>query len=230
MHTATPHKQPELKLPGPGLPWLELMVARYFVFPRACRRLDWTAASQLFQDEGARILTIWDNLTTEQLKERVLIRRFAGIEDSSRNWSIAMTVDHLNIVGCHTLLTIDSLRRGVVPEAAARMEDVKPPGEVTPSEIHSNFIELLAEASSPGAVESIPRASVVRIARRKSVAMSAWSSPETSPKTGRVDPSWTSTIVRVCSRSVGSVFLEQAPAFIHLGRSGVHPTTRRVKF
>ena len=34
---------------------------------------------------------------------RVLVRRFAGIEESSRNWSGAMVLEHLAIVGRHVI-------------------------------------------------------------------------------------------------------------------------------
>src|SRR5262245_33569829 len=128
---------PKLQRPGAGLPWWELLVARYFVFPRACRRLTWAAAGQLFQDEGARILAIWDALPAARLSERVLIRRFAGIEDSSRFWSAAMTVEHLNIVGSGIRRIISSLRRGKVPDRVTRVEDVKPRGEAAPTDVRS---------------------------------------------------------------------------------------------
>jgi hypothetical protein len=126
-------------------------VARYLVFPRACRRLTWTAAAQLFQEEGAKVLAVWDGLPADRLGERVLIRKFAGIEDSSRYWSAAMTVEHLNIVGAGIRQTIRSLRRGKVPSRQARIEDVKPQGETAPAEVRSAFVRLLADAASAAA-------------------------------------------------------------------------------
>jgi hypothetical protein len=144
---------PTLQPPGAGLPWWELLVARYLVFPRACRRLSWAAAARLFQDEGARILAIYDALPAERLNERVLIRRFAGMEDSSRYWSAALTVEHLNIVGVGIRRTIDSLRRGEVPARTARVEDVKPRGETAPAVVRSEFVRLLADAASAEAGE-----------------------------------------------------------------------------
>ena len=46
---------PQLQAPGAGLPWWELLVARYIIFPRTCRRLNWAAAASLFQEEGAKM-------------------------------------------------------------------------------------------------------------------------------------------------------------------------------
>jgi hypothetical protein len=146
-------KAPVLQAPGAGLPWWELLVAKYIVFPRACRRLDWAAAGKLFQTEGAQILTIWNALPAERLGERVLIRRISGIEDSSRHWSAAMTVEHLNIVGTSLRQLIANLRKGVVPDYVARVQDVKPTGEFAPSEVRGEFERLLAEAAASEANE-----------------------------------------------------------------------------
>src|SRR5205814_3099947 len=135
-----------LQPPGAGLPWLERMVAKYVVFPRMCRRLTWEAAARLFQEEGARILAVWDALPAERLTERVLIRRFRGIEDSSRYWSAAMTVEHLNVVGAGVRQIISGLRRGEAHARPVRIEDVKPRGEAAPAEVRAAFVRLLAEA------------------------------------------------------------------------------------
>ena len=90
---------PQLQPTGAGLPWYELLIARKFVFPRACRKLTWTTADAKFQAEGAIVLEVLDSIPADRLIEPVLIRRFPGIEDSSRHWSATMTVEHLNIVG-----------------------------------------------------------------------------------------------------------------------------------
>jgi hypothetical protein len=156
---ATPSLQP----PGAGLPWWELLVARYLVFPHACRKLDWDSAARLFQDEGAKVLAIWDALPGDKLCERVLIRRISGIEDSSRHWSVAMTVEHLNIVGTGIRRTISALRRGEVPARLARTADVKPRGEIAPAQVHSEFVRLLSEAAASHAIDPpIPRGNGVR--------------------------------------------------------------------
>jgi hypothetical protein len=144
---------PTLQRPGAGLPWWEWLVARYFLFPRACRKLRWEGAGRLFQAEGAKVLALWDALPTDRLTERVLIRRLPGIEDSSRYWSVAMTVEHLTIVGFAIGLTIRGLRRGQLPSRPARVEDVKPRGEMPPAEVRADFVRLLAKAASADAGE-----------------------------------------------------------------------------
>ena len=145
----TESSTPTLQPPGAGLPWWELLAARYIVFPRACRKLTWATAIELFQEEGARVLTVWDALPPERLGERVLIRRIAGIEDSSRFWSAAMTLEHLMIVGTGIRRTIASLRRGEVPNRTANTADVKPSGESAPAEVRAGFVSFLAEPAEP---------------------------------------------------------------------------------
>jgi hypothetical protein len=163
--TAPNPGMPALQPPGAGLPWWELLAARYFIFPRACRRLSWEAAARLFQDEGAKILALWDALPVERLGERVLVRRLRGIEDSSRYWSTAMTVEHLVIVGRGIRATVRSLGRGEVPARVTRVEDVKPRGEAAPGDVRAQFVRLLTEAKAEEETgQPIPRGTGPRYA------------------------------------------------------------------
>ncbi len=154
MVTKTTTIVPSLEKPGAGLPWWELLVARYLIFPRTCRRLTWRTAAELFQVEGAAVLKLWDSLPSEFLTQRVLIRRIVGIEDSSRYWSVAMTVEHLNIVGFGIRELIAGLRRGDEKLPVARIQDVKPMGIMAPDEIRATFRRLLDEAATSARIES----------------------------------------------------------------------------
>jgi hypothetical protein len=138
---------PKLKAPGAGLPWWELLVARKLIFPRICRKLTWAAAARQFQEEGSRVLAVFDALPADRLGDRVLVRRFAGMEDSSRFWSAAMAVEHLNMVGSAIRRTIGSLRRGVVPNVTPRVADFKPRGEFAPADVRSEFVRMLTGAA-----------------------------------------------------------------------------------
>ena len=139
---------PRLQPPGAGLPGPELFILRRIIFPLACRRLDWAAAEALFRDEGNTILALWDALPPDRLTEQVLIRRLRGIEDSSRHWSAAMTVEHLNIVGAGIRGIIAGLRRGEVPDRVTRVADVKPTGSIAPAEVRAAFMKLLADTAA----------------------------------------------------------------------------------
>ena len=152
MTLPVPEKPPALERPGAGLPWWELLALRAIFFPLA-RRMDWAAAGAMLQEEGARILALWDSLPPDRLEERVLIRRIAGIEDSSRYWSAAMTVEHLCIVGGGVRRIIALLRDGKVPRHPTRVEDVKPQGKLPAAQVRADFVRLLAEAAAADASE-----------------------------------------------------------------------------
>lgn len=138
---------PSLQPPGAGLPWPELLLARYVLFPLSSRKLDWTRSGRLFQREGQKVLALFDALPAGRRTEPVLIPRLRGMEDSSRNWSAAMTVEHLNIVGTAFLGIIASLRAGKVPTGRASTADVKPRGQETPEETRAKFVQLLADSA-----------------------------------------------------------------------------------
>jgi hypothetical protein len=55
-------------------------------------------ASELFQRETEKILELVQTTPIKQAGTPVLIKRVTGIEDSSRNWSLYMVLDHLRIV------------------------------------------------------------------------------------------------------------------------------------
>ena len=60
------------------------------------------------------------------LTKRVLIPRVRGLEDSSRFWSVCMTLEHLVIVDSSIGGCIESLAKGVVPPGEASTAAVKP--------------------------------------------------------------------------------------------------------
>ena len=60
---------------------------------------------------------------------RVLIRRPPGLEDSSRNWSVWMTLDHLRIVHLEMARVIGALVKGATPKGQASTAAVKPSPE-----------------------------------------------------------------------------------------------------
>jgi hypothetical protein len=119
---------PKLAQPGAGLPFFELFIARYFLLPRAYRRMNWDQADAIFQKQGRILIELAQNISAGQLQKPVLIDRIAGIEDSSRFWSPGMVLEHLIIVGSSMLRGIVELSRGVVPAVKPDVAAVKPSG------------------------------------------------------------------------------------------------------
>jgi hypothetical protein len=117
--------QAKLEPPGAGLPRLELLASRVMfkvVMPFVTR----AGANRWIRTEADRILELARPLSAEDATKRVLIPRLAGLEDSSRFWSVCMALDHLVIVTTAVGRVIESLAQGVVPTRTASTAEVKP--------------------------------------------------------------------------------------------------------
>lgn len=145
--------EPGLAPPGAGLPKAEQFVTRWILFPVAGVVLDRRRALALYESEGRRILGMARGLDQRALSTRVLIPRVRGIEDSSRDWSVAMVLEHLLIVGSGIRGTILSLSRGQVPELEVRIENVKPSPSAGPEAV-DRFADWLAAAND--GLDAIP--------------------------------------------------------------------------
>ena len=120
-----PPAEPQLQPPGAGLPRMELLVSRVgfaLMKPFVSR----AGANRWFRAEADRILALARSVPAADLTRRVLVPRLPGLEDSSRYWSVAMTLEHLAIVDAAVAGTVESLAAGVVPGRIASTADVKP--------------------------------------------------------------------------------------------------------
>jgi hypothetical protein len=120
-------EEPEVQLqpPGAGLPAVELFVSRVG-FRLLNLFVSRKGASAWFRDEADRILALARSLSPTSAARRVLIPRLSGLEDSSRYWSVCMTLEHLVIVDSAISGVIESLVAGVVPTREVSTADVKP--------------------------------------------------------------------------------------------------------
>jgi hypothetical protein len=148
----TPDQEPQLAAPGAGLPAPELFIAR-----RIFALKHWLGSRQSFSDEFARgrlaVAAAVASCPARRRGERVLIPRLRGLEDSSRFWSVWMTLDHLRITNLAFARIITSLGSGSVPEGRASTADVKPDPAV------AEEVEAAYEASCDAvrdAVASVP--------------------------------------------------------------------------
>ncbi len=124
--------QPEPKLapPGAGLPKPELLIAR-LMFAWQRRTGTRESFNAKFQRERETVRTLYKSCDEETGATRVLIKRVPGLEDSSRYWSVWMTLEHLRIMHQGLARTIQSLARGVVPQGKASTANVKPAINIT---------------------------------------------------------------------------------------------------
>jgi hypothetical protein len=117
--------EPKLAPPGAGLPAVELAIARILIaVGRATGSRDSQTAK--FQAEREKIRALLTGLDPAQCGRRVLVRRVIGMEDSSRFWSVWMTLDHLRIIHDGMARIIGSLGKGVVPPGQSSTAAVKP--------------------------------------------------------------------------------------------------------
>lgn len=117
---------PTLAPPGAGLPFFEQWLLRHITFPIASWRLPPARALAHFKQEQARLLALVKTIATPE--KPVLIKRLAGLEDSSRYWSAAMVLEHLAIVNNGITQIIQTLLADKPPTVVVRTADVKPTG------------------------------------------------------------------------------------------------------
>lgn len=142
--------EPKLAAPGAGLPRIELFIGRR-LFARRLRRGTRDSFTASFQAERAAIAALVKSCDPESGARRVLIERVRGMEDSSRNWSVWMTLDHLRIVNGGITCTIGALAKGIVPPGKASTAAVKPSPDVTSaviSEYESSCDAFLAQVAA----------------------------------------------------------------------------------
>jgi hypothetical protein len=142
--------EPRLAPPGAGLPRLELLIGRV-LFAVRLRRGSRESFNAQFQKEREAIRALANSCDAGSAARRVLIQRVRGMEDSSRNWSVWMTLDHLRIVNGGITRTIGSLVKGVVPARQASTAAVKPGPDVTAAvvaEYEASCDALLAQVAA----------------------------------------------------------------------------------
>lgn len=150
-----------LAKPGAGLPFLEWAVAKYIIFPARFRRVSKTVALNEFELESKAISVLSANLSAAQMGERRLIPRIQGLEDSSRYWSVSMTVQHMIIVSDQIKDVIIRLSAGDTSMAPTSIAQVKPPLEVDPKKVLADFetmSRVFLETVSRSELENFPGA------------------------------------------------------------------------
>jgi len=81
---------------------------------------------QRFKIEAEKIVSLARSVSATQGTVPVLIDRIAGIEDSSRYWSVFMVLDHLRIVNEGITQIIEDLSHDRPFAQEVRIQDVKP--------------------------------------------------------------------------------------------------------
>ena len=136
---ALKEEEPKLGKPGAGLPFHEWFVAKYFIIPKLLKETTRDQAIHLFERESDVILKLAKELSARELVERRLVPRLTGLEDSSRFWSVAMTMEHLVIVGNGMRGIVEKLANGITDIPRISTADVKPHTSVDAGKIFDEF-------------------------------------------------------------------------------------------
>jgi uncharacterized damage-inducible protein DinB len=130
------------------LPAPELWIARaLFALKRLLGSRE--AFTERFLQERRTIRALLASCDPVRRGERVLIPRLRGLEDSSRFWSVWMTLEHLRITNSVFATVITSLAHGRVPSKQASTAHVKPRSDVTEE------VEAAFEASCEAMVSAV---------------------------------------------------------------------------
>jgi hypothetical protein len=117
--------EPVLAAPGAGLPAPEHFIARR-LFALKCLFGSPAKFTAKFHAERAAIRALVERCPVERRGQRVLIPRLRGMEDSSRHWSVWMTLDHLRITNEIFAGVISQLSQNRTPPGDASTAAVKP--------------------------------------------------------------------------------------------------------
>jgi len=113
-----------------------------------------------FRDEQQRIMELLNHCPDGQRGRAVLILRLPGLEDSSRQWSVWMTMEHLRITNLGMAGIIDCLLRDEQPPGVVRTAEVKPATTAGP-EVETQFADscdaLLRAAGEGNGLRTIKR-------------------------------------------------------------------------
>lgn len=122
--------EPQLAPPGAGLPKLEAFAVRNIVFPFLRFKLKKDNSIAFFKATGQGIMPLVRDLSLEDFTKPVLINRLPGLEDSSRNWSVEQTLEHIQVVTAAALYIIKKLEANQPLDLPIRTQDVKPSGGI----------------------------------------------------------------------------------------------------
>jgi hypothetical protein len=134
---------PQLETPGSGLPPLELLIGKVgFALYRSMNSRQ--GATARFKSESQQLISLATSVSEEVGRQRILIKRIMGIEDSSRFWSVFMVIDHLIIADKLAIKIIENLSQEQNFSQRITIEGIKPQPE-RGKEVIDEFKQLVQD-------------------------------------------------------------------------------------
>ena len=139
----------QLQPPGAGLPGFENFILNG-LFKTGSALMSDKRAVKIFEREAAELYRmVNEEDESYDIFQPLLIPRVIGIEDSSRNWSVMMILDHLNAVNLDFLKIVNALTSGIVPRGEIDVALYKPSREldydtiVQFNEINAQYVQTI---------------------------------------------------------------------------------------
>jgi len=127
---------------GDGISNIKILMVKHIFFPILNRVISWDKAWDIFDKEGEKIIKLSKKLNQDELFKRILVPKLFGLEDNSRYYSVAMTIEHLLMVGSALQIRVPLLSRGKKITQNVKIEDVKPYKKIDEN-IREKFEEFL---------------------------------------------------------------------------------------
>lgn len=136
----------ELAPPGAGLPKIQTFLLKYFLVPRWSKKYSWEKNVKRMEKENEKVLDLLRRASDWETK--VLVPPIAGLEDSSRYWSVSETLDHMAIVGENILLALELMSQGKVPPTEASIAAMKPKTDTKAEDRKKRYLQFSENAPS----------------------------------------------------------------------------------
>jgi hypothetical protein len=131
--------EPQLAPPGAGIPIYQKLVLRLYVNPFLAGKGRLEDMRSRFIRKHQRISEAYLAIPEELRERKVLVPPLMGLEDSSRFWSAAMVLEHVQIVGSAMGEGIVKLSNEEDPGFKPDTAKVKPKGILSAPEIFAAF-------------------------------------------------------------------------------------------
>ena len=114
-----------LQPPGAGIPLRDRLAARAMLRVTHAM-MSRATAERLFINETQKLCALATSVSPESASHPILIPPTFGLEDSSRYWSIFMTLEHLRIVNGAIIRMLERLAQEKRVPGEVRIADAKP--------------------------------------------------------------------------------------------------------
>lgn len=159
-------KTTTLAPPGDGISTVEMVLLNHFIKPLRIRNTNVQGALARLRKSASALTHEVDGVKTGQLTQRVLVPRPWFVEDSSRNWSIALLFRHLAIVNTSITKAIAngvSLDASRLPSGKDRVAAVKPESNRNDENAildFQNSVDALTAAANTQVESALKRATI----------------------------------------------------------------------